>query len=83
MIVIIKLLNNSIYVLQSYNGVTVAATDDDTDDVDDTLTTSNDVRYFSLHRLLCVFPCWSLENHMKYNVPSDLFSRIVRHYNTV
>jgi hypothetical protein len=57
MIVIIKLLNNSIYVLQSYDGVTVAATDDDTDtdDVDDTLNnTSNGVRYFSLRRLQSV-----------------------------
>lgn len=55
-IFIIKLLSNSIYFLQSYDGATVAATDGDTgnDDDDDTLSTSSGVRSFSLRRLLSV-----------------------------
>ena len=52
-IFIIILLNNSIYSLHSQDGAT---TDDDTDtdDDDDTLSTSNGVKSFRLHRLLSV-----------------------------
>lgn len=55
-IFIIILLNNSIYSPHSQDGAITATTDDDTDtdNDDDTLSTSNGVKSFRLHRLLSV-----------------------------
>jgi hypothetical protein len=53
-IAFIKLLNNSSYLLHSYDGANTAFTDGgtDTDGDDDTLSKSKGVKSFSLRRLL-------------------------------